>query len=189
LSVSYHVYANGGVPGTPIDWTSIVATTASLSWTSAALLASTSWRFGVRAFDTVTGLEDQSVDAQIEITLDGSQADVTGLPPAPSGLSASATSNGGYRVEWAWTSPSTPTGFKIYLGTPTPDYSTPVATVPFAGYAPYRYNGTGLSDGVDYQVAVRAYNAVGIEPNSVVASVTGTTSHPSAVDGLAVAAT
>jgi hypothetical protein len=91
---------------------------------------------------------------------------------------------GGYRVTWHWPYPADPTGFHVYLGSPTPNYATPVATVPATGKQHYRFDGTGLTSGTVYQVAVRAYNAVGEEANVVVASVTGNTTAPANVDAL-----
>jgi hypothetical protein len=175
LATQYHIYGNGGSGG-PVNFATPIATVSTLTWTSPALAASSAWRFAVRAFDTVTG--------QVSVTLDSSQRDISGLPPAPDGLGVTQNVLGGYRVTWHWPYPSDPTGFHVYLGSPTPNYALAVATVPATGKQHYRFDGTGLTSGTVYQVAVRAYNAVGEEANVVVASVTGNSTPPANVDAL-----
>ena len=46
------------------------------------------WSFGVRAYDTVDGLEEQNVDCVVTIILNASGVDITSQPPAPMGLRA-----------------------------------------------------------------------------------------------------
>lgn len=183
MATQYHIYGNGGSGG-PVNFAAPMATVSALTWTSPALAASSAWRFAVRAFDTVTGLEEANVDAQISVTLDSSQRDISGLPPAPDGLGATQNVLGGYRATWHWPYPSDPAGFHVYLGSPTPNYASPVATVLASGRQHYRFDGTGLTGGTTYQVAVRAYNAIGEEANAVVASVTGNSTPPANVDAL-----
>lgn len=181
--ISYRIFANDGAGGV-IDWSTPIDAASALTWTSAPLSGPSQWRFGVRAYDTVSGLEDASVDAVVDVELDASSSDVSGIPPAVHSIAVRASAGGGYRVDWAWTRPVRPTGFKVFVGTPTPDYGSPVATVPFVrGLSTYSYNGTGLSDGTAYQVAVRSYNAVG-ESTPIVADVIGLATPPAAVDGL-----
>ncbi len=61
MATAYHVYANTG-GGDPIDYSSVVDTTATLTYPTSALSYPGTWSFGVRAFDTVSGLEEQNLD-------------------------------------------------------------------------------------------------------------------------------
>lgn len=86
MSIAFHVYGNGG--SGPIDYTTPIATTSSLAWTSGELAAGAMWKFGVRAFDTVSGLEEQNLDAAAVITLDAGGLDVSNRPAPPNALRA-----------------------------------------------------------------------------------------------------
>src|SRR4051794_34445716 len=124
MSISYHVYSNSGV-GDPVNYASVVATVSGLSWATPALAASSNWTYAVRAFDTVNGLEEQNVDARVTIRVNASQADVTGLPNAPTGLTATPAAGATARVAWQYLpggQGGAPIGFRVYVGTPTPDY-------------------------------------------------------------------
>lgn len=186
MATQYHVYGNDGAGG-PIDYGTVLATASALTWDTSALTAGL-WRFGVRAFDTVSGLEEANVDAVVDIAISAGLADVSAVPAAPAGLTAAATAGGGAHIAWTWP-PSRgpqPTGFHVYLGSPTPSYGSPAATVAFtAGKTRYSTDLTGLSDGTDYQIAVRTYNALGEETNLFVATVTGNSAAPADVQNLA----
>src|SRR5262245_56997796 len=56
-ATQYHVYGNAG-QGDPINYAVALATVDGLTWTSAPLAHPGTWRFGVRAFDAVSGLEE-----------------------------------------------------------------------------------------------------------------------------------
>jgi hypothetical protein len=189
---SYRIYGNGGGGG-PIDYSTPLATTASLTWTSGALAAGSRWRFAVRAFDTTSGLEETNVDAVVLLDLDAARRDVTSLPSPPEHLTVDPAA-GGAVVHWSYpfTAAATrPTGFRIYAGSPTPDYGTVLTTVAYyrSPIAVFRATLTGLTPGVTYRVGVRAYNASGEETNTTVADVTIPASAPSNVDSLAGTAT
>jgi len=124
-------------------------------------------------------------------------ADLTAVPGAPAGLSAVATAGGGAHVTWSYPLGRgvQPTGFHVYQGTPAVSYAAPVATVlagpgalPYAaggaGLVRYRADLAGLADGVSYQIAVRAYNALGEETNVVVVTVVGNATPPADVTNL-----
>jgi hypothetical protein len=186
VATHYHIYGNLGGGG-PIDYSTVVATVATLSWSTPALAASSRWKYGLRSFDTVSGLEEKNVDAVVEIVLSGSQADVTNLPASPQHLTVTPTSGGGCRVEWSYPAitSSRPTGFHVYVGTPTPNYASVAATVAYTfGRLTYRATLSGLSNGVVYQVGVRSYNATGEEANVATVEVTGKATPPSNVDSL-----
>lgn len=189
----WDVYGNGGAGG-PVDYsTPLVAGLASPTWTPPALAPGEDWTFAVRARDTANGVEELNVDAVVRIVVDGAGADVGSRPPAPKGLTARATAGGGAEVTW-WVGPQIDppiaTGFDVWLATVASGplgYGTPTATVaakPGGGY--HRAVLTGLADGVEYQIGVRAKAAGISEDNEAVALVTGSAVGPDAVDELAV---
>jgi hypothetical protein len=197
VSTGYHIYSNTGA-GDPINYASPVATItspATTTWSSSALTHPGTWSFGVRAFDTVSGLEEENLDCSVTIVLDASGQDITNQPPAPVGLRAFATAGGAIRVEWI--SPPTtvvqqPQGFHVYFGTGgTPNYASPAATVLFAAATANTFatNLTGLTDGITYTIGVRAYNAIAEETNTNTVTVTADATGPNAVVSLTAIAT
>jgi hypothetical protein len=174
--------------GGPVDYSTPIGTSAGLSFVLPPLAPGSDSTFGVRAFDASSGLEEANTDARLRIVTDTNGLDISGRPAPPVGLSVAAIAGGGIRVRWM-ASPSLPfakpTGFHVYLGTPAPDYSHPAATVPAGGDRDSSATLPALTDGVTYQVAVRAFNAVGEETNTTTASITADATGPDNVDGLA----
>jgi len=192
MSTEYHIYANTGA-GDPINYSSVIATTASLTWTSGALAYPGTWMFGARAFDTVSTLEEANLDAAVKLILDSGGNDITSRPAPPLALRAFALAGAAIRVEWSYNtiSPSiVPTGFHVYIGTPTVSYGSPAATVSFqsAIAGSFVANLTGLTSGDVYQIGVRAYNSTAEEPNTVTVTVTADSVGPAAVVSLAATA-
>lgn len=186
MATQYHVYHNDSAGG-PVDFSTVVATTASLTWTSPALAFPGDHRFALRAFDTVTGLEEKGVAATARLVLDASGVDVTGRPNAPTGLTATPGPAGSVRVAWAYNpggQGGKPTGFHVYVGTPTPSFGAPAATVLYVvGRSAFGATVTGLAAGA-YQTTVRAYNATGEETNAAAVSFTASSTGPTVVDSL-----
>jgi hypothetical protein len=191
--VEYHIYSNTGV-GDPINYTTAIATTGLLEWTSSPLSYPGTWRFGVRAFNPVNGLEEENLDCSVTIILDAGGNDITNRPLPPQALRAFATAGGGIRVEWAYNTinPSPiPTGFHVYIGTGgTPSYGSPVATVSFQASIAGTFvaNLSGLVNGTVYTIGVRAYNATAEEPNTNTVNVTAAAVGPTAVIDLSATA-
>lgn len=185
MSITYHVYA-GNSTGGPVDYTTIVTTTSSLSAAMSALPLSSQTRFAVRAYDTVSGLEEQNLDAQVLIVVDGSGNDVTSVPAPVAVPSVRAGAAASLVVTWFHPGlPIAPTGFRVYLGTPTPSYGSPAATVAgVPGQTTYLATLTGLTDGTTYGVTVRAYNASGEEQSIVVVTAAAVSTPPANVAGL-----
>lgn len=189
MATEYHIYANTGV-GDPINYALPATTVSALTWTSAALSYPGTWSFGVRAYDTGDGLEEQNVDCVVTIILNASGVDITSQPPAPLGLRAFATANATIRVEW--TSPPTttakqPAGYHVYTGTGgTPNYGAVAATVLYSSGLANSFVATlsGFTSGVTFTVGVRAYNATGEESNTNTVNVTADSVGPAAVVGL-----
>jgi hypothetical protein len=189
----YHVYANTGI-GDPINYASPVATAWGTTWTSPPLSGAGTWQYDVRAFDSLTGLEEQNIDS-VTINVDASGNDVTNTPASPVSLSVLARAGGSVRVDWAYpriAAGAAPTGFHVYLGSGgSPDYTDPVATV-VAGSAllgQYTTLLKGLKNGITYKVGVRAFNAVAEEQNTFKTSVVAVSIGPAAVVGLTGVAT
>jgi len=187
--LEYHIYSNTGIAD-PINYASAIATTSLLTWTSSALTYPGTWSFGVRAFDPVSGLEEENLDAAVTIILDASGVDISQRPKPPLALRAFPTAGGGIRVEWAYNTINPapiPTGFHVYQGTGgMPSYGSPAATVSFAAAIAGTFvaNLAGLSNGIAYTIGVRAYNATAEEPNTVTVTVTADSAGPSAVVSL-----
>ena len=97
----YNVYSNTGIAD-PINYNSPIATVSVLTWTSSPLAFPGIWRFGVRAFDPVTMLEEENLDCAVTIILDASGIDITNRPKAPTALRAFPRAGGTIRVEWAY---------------------------------------------------------------------------------------
>jgi hypothetical protein len=186
--VWYHVYSNNGV-GDPIDYVNPIANTNLLTWTSGTLAFPGVWRFGVRAYDTLYGLEEENLDCAVTLILDASGTDITNRPKAPTALRAIPRAGGTIRVEWAYNTINplpVPTGFHVYKGTGgTPNYASPAATVSFngaiAGSGAFLADLAGLTDGVTYTIGVRAYNSTAEEPNTVTVDCAADATGPSAV--------
>jgi hypothetical protein len=188
--LGYNIYSNAG--SGPINYSSPIATVYGLTWTSGPLAFPDTWMFGVRAFDA--NGEEQNLDAAVTIILDGGGNDITNRPKPPFALRAFATVGGGIRVEWSYNTinPSpVPTGFNVYLGTPTISYGSPAATVSFQSSIAGTFvaNLTGLTGGDVYQVGVRAYNATAEEPNTSTVTVTADSVGPGPVVSLTAVAT
>lgn len=179
MSIAYNVYA--WPYGGPTDYVTPLASTPSLTFTTAPLSFPSDTIYAVRTYDTVTGFEDLNTDARARLILDDTGADITNRPESPSDLSAQPIANGGIRVEWAFLSgsnfvdPATlPTEFKVWIQ-PSPgpiDFTlTPNATFPYSGsLSAYAVDVPGFADGVTYLVAVRASNSSGDDPNEVTVS-------------------
>ncbi len=190
MATQYHVYANDGAGG-PIDYTTIVATTASLAWASSALAYPGDWRFGVRAFDTVSSLEEFNVDASVRLVLDAAGVDITGRPAPVVGLSVATVAGGSLRITWFAASPTTPnpTGYRVWCQAgagPVNFAASPDATVPFDGTALVFAATIGpLTHGAAYVVAVRAYSGSMDDGSTAEVDAVPDANGPDAVDSLA----
>lgn len=189
--LQYHVYSNDGAGG-PVDYSNPIAATAGLTFNTLPLAPNSDHTFAVRASDPATGLEEENTNCRVRIVTDAASQDISARPAPPLSLTALRMAGGGIQVHWLPSiSPlfARATGFKVYNGTPTPDYSSPVATVASTGARDYRATLAGLADGVTFQIAVRAFNASGEESNTNTVSVTADATPPNAVDSLTVTPT
>jgi hypothetical protein len=189
VALQYRVYQNDSAGG-PVDYGTVVATVAGLTWDSAPLPPTSDTTFAVRAFDPVAGLEEKNVDARVRIRLDAAGVDVSGMPNAPIGLGARATGGGGATATWLYNPGAQggrPAGFRVYVGSPAVSYASPALSVPYSSGRPTFFGRlAGLAPG-DYQLAVRAYNAAGEEANTAVVALAIPAGGPLPVEDLAAA--
>lgn len=187
--IQYRIYQNDGLGG-PVDYSTVIATVAVLTWNTPPLPLSSDTTFAVRAVDTISGLEEQNVDARVRIRLDASGVDISALPNPPIHLGARATASGGAVISWQYNAGGQggkPIGFRVYLNDGAGGavaYGTVIATVPYStGRPTFFATLSGLAPG-DYVVGVRAYNATGAESNTVVATFTASGAGPDPVEDL-----
>ena len=140
------------------------------------------------------GLEEQNIDAVVELILDAAGRDVTGVPAPPLGprapRSPAARSASSGRTRAA--RPRQPLGFRVYVGTgPVIDYSLPVLTVDWssARFGCFSAELAGLGSGSPHSIGVRSYSTVAEEQNTTALIVTPDDSPPSVVDALQATAT
>lgn len=193
MTIQYNIY-KGDNSGGPVDYGSVVATVAGTSWTSSALPVESRTRFGVRAFDTETGLEDKNLDATITVVVDASGADASREPGSPSGLSAVVSGSGSARIRWAYLETPgkpDPDGFNIYanIGDTVNWDAAPVQVVTFTPMArDFSAILSGLAAGSTHAIGVRSSlagvrNPAGVATSYVVPAAIG------AVSGLAISTT
>lgn len=188
MSTHYRVYANDGLGG-PLDLTTPIGTTSSLTFDTPALAAPSDNTFLVRPYDTASGLENQGVDATVRIVIDATGADVTGRPNAPTNVQARPIAGAGVRVTWSYNPAlqgGAPTAFKVWVQAGAIDYApTPAAVVAYSsGAFEFTADVTGLTDGVTYTAGVRATNATGDETNTATTTATADGSGPAGIDAL-----
>lgn len=181
MAIQYRIYKSPDAGG-PVDYSSVVATvTSGTTWATSPIPTGSDVTYAVRAFDTVTGLEERNVTATFRQRTGGSGQDLSAVPNAALAVAGVATGTTSAQVAWvfepgAGTTP--PTGFKVYASatafTSTPPSGlTPKATVAYVrGRRHYTASATGLSPGTTYHVAVVPYNAAGDCPDYPVAKAT-----------------
>ncbi|MDB6029348.1 MAG: hypothetical protein JWM68_5571 [Verrucomicrobiales bacterium] len=158
---------NSGGPYTDIFTTAVNVT----GYTNTGLASSTTYYYVVRA---VNGVGSSALSAQASATTQ------SGLPLAPSGLSATAISSGQVDLSWADNS-SNETGFivrrSLTSGGPYTDIVTRGANVT-------TYSDTSVGSVTTYYYVVRATNSAGLSANSAQVSVTTPSGAPVAPSGL-----
>lgn len=187
--IYYDVYEGDG---TPIDYTTYVARTHFLTWTSGPLSYPQVYKFGVRTYDGDSMLEELNVDAVVTLRLDGSGIDISSIPTAPTSLAVSQLAGGGLRLAWIYPTPTDgrlPTGFRAYCTAGgVISYASVAATVAWSrGTVHYTADITPLAAG-DYTLAVRAYNAAGTEAGTATIAGTVDTTAPDTPDSLTITA-
>jgi fibronectin type 3 domain-containing protein len=166
-ATSYNVYRGttaGGESATPVA-TGLTGTT----YTNMGLTNGTTYYFKVAAVNS-SGTSGMSNEA--------SATPQVSIPPAPTGLSATA---GNAQAGLTWSASSGATAYNIYRGTSAGgESSTPVAT----GVTGTTYTNTGLTNGTTYYFKVAAVNSAGTSGMSNEASVTPASGVPPSPTGL-----
>jgi len=196
--ITYRIFWNDGAGG-PVDYSVPVATVAGPPWSGPPLAPGTRTRFGVRAFDTVTGLDDGGRAAEAEVDLSAQGVDVTGTPSRAFSATARPGPTGTILASWAHAPGGRPipAGFRVWA---TPGVSVDFTSAPAItlAFSPAGYGGRagwfsvtlpGLTPGAGYAVGIRAYNGSGDDGGSVQATATATASPPGPVGGLSASAT
>ncbi|MGO8670043.1 MAG: malectin domain-containing carbohydrate-binding protein [Capsulimonadaceae bacterium] len=163
-ATSYNVYrgtASGGESATAIA-TGVTTT----SYTNTGLTNGTAYYYKVAALNA-SGTSAQSTEASATPT--------TGVPAAPTGLTATA---GNAQVALSWTASTGATSYNVYRGTASGGES---ATAIATGVTATSYTNTGLTNGTAYYYKVAALNASGTSAQSTEASATPTASVGTAV--------
>ncbi len=163
MAIVYRIYSNGGTGGS-VDYSSAIAATPRLTYTTGMLTPSGTYCFGVRAYDDATGIEESNTQATIRLVLDGRGRDTGKAPNSIHALVARPTAAGGCRIAWAYHpagQATPPTSFQVYLTAGSiPDLTTPQTSVAYqAGVLGYTCVLNGLSDAVIYTVSVVARSA------------------------------
>jgi hypothetical protein len=193
-TIAYRVYKNNGSGG-PVDYTTIVAQTSSLSYAASALGTPSDTTFVVRAVDTANGnLEDLNQDARTRIRIDASGNDISAQPNPVLFIASKPLASGALRVRWAYNprgQGGAPTGFKVWITTGgSVNYaaspSTTVAYDPNKQIFSVDFAASTLTDGTTYSVGVRAYNSTATETNTVSSAIIGQATGPTAVEALTV---
>ncbi len=186
MTTAYRVYWNQGTGG-PVVESVPMATVAAPPYTTGPLGTSTDNTFVVRAYDTVTGLEQVGNETRVRVLIGADGTDQSGLPNTPHALILSAAAAGGARLNWAYAPADgwgTPTGFNVYLSTgevTVNESSIPAATVFYTpGRVGYACTLPGPYTTSTYTAAVRSFNKVG--PGASLVSVTGNLDLPTPFD-------
>jgi hypothetical protein len=191
MNISYNIYSNSGSGG-PVDYSSPIARTSSLSSEQGSLAAPGDYTFAVRACDVATGLEEANTDARVRIMIDATGRDVSGIPGAPHALALSPSAGDGCRICWAyWPSPDlgTPDDFLVFV-TPagSASSSTPAASVAYVpGQNGYSCDLPGPFPFGTYTASVRSCNASGLDlAAQTITGVIGQASQPLLMDPVTV---
>lgn len=161
MAIEYHVYANDYAGG-PVDYTTPVATVSAPTYTPAAIPFDSDVTFAVRAFDTVSTLEERNVTVRFRLLTGPAGEDLNNVPLPPPFVSVTPYGADTLAVSWV---PSkvgpTPTEYRVYAGTPTVSYAVAVETEDHLDMPAFRVLLTGLTAGSEYEVAVKAFNGSG----------------------------
>jgi hypothetical protein len=165
MAIAYRIYSNAGNGG-PVDYTTPVATTSGLSYTTGAVAPATDTTFAVRAYDTVTNLEEANTDAQVRVVIGANGADQGLSPNAAQAVTLTPSAGGGCRVGWSYAPDDTwgaPAGFHVYLGSGqgggSGSLSATVAYTP--GQIGYSVVISGPLTRTSYTATVGVYNGSG----------------------------
>lgn len=168
MTIRYRIYSNGGTGGA-VDLSTPIGTTTGLSFAPGPAGLSTDTTYSVRAFDTVTGLEEANTDSLVRLVIGADGKDVSTLPNPPHAVSISPAPGGACRVNWAYAPAAPyglPDGFHVYLGSSPPaGILQPAASAAYVGgKLGYSVVLPGPYGAASYTATVGAFNASGERP-------------------------
>jgi hypothetical protein len=159
MAISYNIYANDGQGG-DVNYNTPIATTPRLTYAIPTIGFPSDTTFGVRAFDTISEIEEANTDARVRIIVDSSGNNVTAQPNAVVGLSVKAMANGTCWVAWGYDTTGQggpPVQFNLLLFEEgTSMLAMPTATVAYLpGVAGYGCTLSGLASNSLYRIVVQ----------------------------------
>lgn len=189
----YNIYS-GDNSGGPVNYAAPVATVDTPTWQTAALPVPSRTRFGVRAVDDITKLEEHNIDCVYEVTINDQGINVSERPPAPIGLQVEARGTDGVLIRWTYLYRPPlpdPDSFVLRVQMGTMDFNLPgVLVAPFAsGQSQYQATVAGLDSGASYAVSVRSALGPAEDSNTAVLTVQTRSAPPKNPADLMVTAT
>ena len=178
--IYYHIYWNHGTGGA-VDFTAPIASTANLLFDAPPLFANADVTYLIRAYDLLTGYEEQNGDARVRIKLDGSGNDITLYPAPPIGLTAKAKVGGTASIRWQYPPGigTKPGGFNVYVNNVFNQSVSALTALPTGTYSA---SISGLADGVTYTIGVSSFTSAG-ESSKTLITVIGAGVGPTAITG------
>ena len=189
MAISYNIYANDGKGGV-VDYRTPIATTTGKSFITTPLSVSSDNIFAVRAFDTLSGVEEANTEARVRIEIDPAGNDVTNRPNAVVGLSNRLTAGSTCWVSWGYDPTGQggpPVSFQLTLSSnPSTPIANPTATVAYLpGVSGYGCSFSGLPDNTPCTISVWAIGLTSLLIGPVASvSVTSYSTVLSGVDSL-----
>ena len=185
MSILYRIYANNGTGG-PVDFSTPVGSTATLSFGVGPLAAPGDYRFAVRAFDTATGIEEANTQVYVDLRLDPSGLVLRARPNPVHALIARPTAAGGCRIDWAYSPAGQAASPVDFLATLSAAGLAPVSAT--VNYRPGTSNYScsfagGTAEAID-TVTVLARTSGGDAGNAISTTVRTDSTPPDDVDGL-----
>lgn len=135
------------------------------------------WRFAVRAMacDALGTALSEPAEAVLLLEEDGGTlSEIASPPPAPELYNVEPVAGGKFRADWEIPSIEDVTQFRIAV-----DGSEVATVATTAGVLIYSYTSSALTDGQEYEVAIRAYNGASAYSQSGSLAVTVDSSAPS----------
>jgi trimeric autotransporter adhesin len=166
---SYNVYSNTTSGFTPSANNLIGSGITGTTYSNTGLTPSTTHYYVVEAVDA-----DGASAPSTQVSSETSAASCTTLPPAPTGLAATASSSSAIRLSWiASTAPAncTISSYSVY-GSTTSGFTPSASNLIANGVASTSYTSNGLSASTQYYFVVEAVDADGASPSSTQVSAT-----------------
>jgi hypothetical protein len=166
---SYNVFSSTTSGFTPSTSILIASGITGTSYSNTGLTPSTTHYYVVEAVDA-----DGASAPSTQVSAETSAASCTTLPPAPTGLAATASSSSAIRLSWTATTPPancTISSYSVY-GSTTSGFTPSVSNLLANGVTSPSYSSSGLTASTQYYFVVEAVDADGVSPASAQVSAT-----------------